>query len=67
MPKRRRVVERPPAEFDFFKFPVFSAFAAGMLVATFLAPFALDLVFLVALLGVSFSVVHLLTHLWLRR
>ena len=70
MPKRRRVVERPPAEFDFFRFPVFFAFSAGLFVAALLMAFApalFPLVSTVALLGVSFSIVHVLTHLWLRR
>jgi hypothetical protein len=63
----RRHSPRPagvkPADWDFLSFPTFFGFSFGMFVATFLILFGLiDIVYLVSLMAVAFSLAHLLTR-----
>jgi Flp pilus assembly protein TadB len=76
MPKKRRrrrpqtatgqAEEQPRQGWEWRTFPVFFAFAAGLFIASFVAPvFPVNVVvFYVSLAGVAFGLAHILTR-WL--
>src|SRR5262245_53629299 len=64
MARRRRQQSREDIEWDFFSFPTYFAFFAGMLLSVLLY-FALPIVFVVALFGTSFCTAHAISR-WFR-
>ncbi len=68
MPKRRRPIVRPPVEWDFWSFPTFMAFSVGLFAGTILAFSGLgSILALVSMFAVTFSLVHVATHWFMRR
>ena len=66
MSRARRAAEpqKKDAQWDFFSFPVYFAFFAGMLLSVLLLP-AAPIVFVVSLFGVSFCTAHAISR-WFR-
>jgi uncharacterized membrane protein len=64
--RRRPAKRRDEIEWDFFSFPTVAGFFAGMFLTVLLLP-VVPLVGLVALLGFSYCLAHISTHLFLRR
>jgi hypothetical protein len=71
MSKRQpKTTVRPPVEWNFVSFPTFFAFMAGLFIATMLitvevggyAGILQQVIMIVSLFGVSFSLAHTVTH-----
>ncbi len=65
MSQRRR--SRDDIEFNFFSFPPLMTFFVGMFVAVLLYEFIAFPLFILALLGTSWGMAHVLTHAWRRK
>lgn len=63
----RKTQARSLPEWNWRTFPVFFAFALGIVIMGFAAPTPLALIFFGGLFGLAFGVAHILTRMWITR